>query len=204
MRASFCLLAGLLSVGSLAQAAMSTKPSFLFLLADDIGWSDFGYNNGTAATPNIDAWARQSGSVLMQDFHSAGTVCAPTRASVLTGRNHFRDCVNYVYDCSDMTECVPTGVCDGGGGTCDFAPQRTWTIGDAARAASAEYESSFFGKWHLGSLYNDSEAFGGISHPPTEHGFDHFNATVEVAPTATTNCQCRTDWDEARPRCRGG
>ena len=27
-----------------------------------------------------------------------------TRASVLTGRNHFRDCVDYVYDCSDMTE----------------------------------------------------------------------------------------------------
>lgn len=33
-------------------------PSFLFLLGDDIGWGDFGYNNGTALTPNIDAWAR--------------------------------------------------------------------------------------------------------------------------------------------------
>ena len=35
------------------------SPSFLFLLADDIGWADFGYNNGTARTPRIDAWARE-------------------------------------------------------------------------------------------------------------------------------------------------
>ena len=72
------------------------SPSFLFLLADDIGWADFGYNNGTARTPRIDAWARAKGSVLLQDFHSGGTVCSPTRATVLTGRNHFRDCVDYV------------------------------------------------------------------------------------------------------------
>ena len=76
------------------------SPSFLFLLADDIGWADFGYNNGTAHTPRIDAWARAKGSVLLQDFHSGGTVCSPTRATVLTGRNHFRDCVDYVYDLS--------------------------------------------------------------------------------------------------------
>ena len=53
-------------------------------------------------------------------------------------RNHFRDCVNYVYGCSDMTECVPTF---------DFAPQKTFTIGMAARAANKNYKSAFFGKW---------------------------------------------------------
>ena len=51
-------------------------------------------------------WSRRAGSILMQDSHSGGTVCSPTRASVLTGRNPFRDCVNGVYGCSDMTECV--------------------------------------------------------------------------------------------------
>lgn len=132
----------------------------------------------------------------MQDFHSGGTVCSPTRASVLTGRNHFRDCMNYVFDCSDMTECIPPTQCDGGGGSCTFAPQGTFTVADAARAAGAEYESAFFGKWHLGSLYNDSEAFGGYSSSPKTHGFDYFNCTVEVAPTATTNAQCRIDWNE--------
>ena len=122
----------------LATCAVSATPSFLFILADDIGWGDFHYNNGTALTPNIDAWVKRDGTVLMQDFHSGGTVCSPTRATVLTGRNHFRDCVNYVYGCSDMTECTPSF---------PFAPARTFTIGDAARAAGLGHESMFSGKW---------------------------------------------------------
>ena len=104
---------------------------------------------------------------------------------MLTGRNHFRDCVNYVYDCSDMTECVPDF---------EFAPKRTFTIGDAVRAANKGYTSHFGGKWHLGSFYNDSEALGGITSSPVTHGFDLFNATVEVSPTATTNCECDAAW----------
>eukprot|EP01045_Picozoa_sp_COSAG04_P030466 COSAG04_NODE_5302_length_1666_cov_3.414167_2_plen_152_part_00 len=49
-------------------------------------------------------------------------------------------------------------------------------------------------KWHLGSLYNDSEKFGGISSSPVTHGFDDFNSTLMVAPTATTNCKCNPEW----------
>ena len=71
----------------------------------------------------------------MQDFHSGGTVCSPTRATVLTGRNHFRDCVNYVYGCSDMTECVPDF---------EFAPE-TFTVPMAVRAANKGYTSWFGG-----------------------------------------------------------
>ena len=228
------------SAAALAAAAPSAAtPSFLFMMGDDIGWSDFRYMNGTAATPRLDEWARAAGSIKMLDFHSGGTVCSPTRATVLTGRNHFRDCVNYVYDCSDMTECDPDF---------EFAPQRTFTIADAVRAANKDYVSHFGGKWReysaaarfsalarararvracararvrahkrtriraqahpqcfaphadcrfrtrtiladLGSFYNDSV----IPSSPLTHGFDLFNATVEVAPTATTNCQCSPD-----------
>lgn len=185
----------------------ASLPSFLFLLADDIGWGDFGWNDGTAATPNLDKWAHRPGSIVLQDFHTGGTVCAPTRATILTGRNHFRDCMNYVYDCSDMTECVPTGECMAGdagepGGSCSFAPQRTFTVADAVRNAisstdtRSSYKSFFGGKWHLGSFYNDSESYGGVTSSPLTHGFDSFNATVEVAPTATTNCMCQKEWSE--------
>jgi arylsulfatase A-like enzyme len=163
------------------------QPSFLIMMGDDIGWSDFSYNNGTALSPRIKEWLQQDGTIKMQDFHSGGTVCSPTRATVLTGRNHFRDCVNYVYGCSDMTECVPDF---------EFAPQNTFTIGDAARASNKGYTSFFGGKYHLGSFYNDSESLGGITSSPLTHGFDFFNATVEVAPTATLNCQCNSDWDK--------
>ena len=85
----------------------------------------------------------------------------------------------------DMTECVPNF---------EFAPQRTFTIGDAARAASPEYVSQHWAKWHLGSFFNDSEAYGGLTSSPTTHGFDRFNSTVEVAPTGSTNCQCKQEW----------
>jgi arylsulfatase A-like enzyme len=123
----------------------------------------------------------------MQDLHSGGTVCSPTRATILTGRNHFRDCVSFVYGCSDMTECVPQF---------NFAPEKTFTIAHAVRAANKNYASQIFGKWHLGSLYDDSEKYGGISSSPVTHGFDHFNMTVEVAPTLSTNCQCNQEWSK--------
>ena len=56
---------------------------------------------------------------------------------MLTGRNHFRDCVDYVYGCSDMTECVPSF---------NFAPQKTFTVPMAVRAANKGYKSWFGGK----------------------------------------------------------
>ena len=46
----------LLLLGSLLPAtfaAVGDEPSFLFILGDDIGWQDFSYNNGTAASPFI-------------------------------------------------------------------------------------------------------------------------------------------------------
>lgn len=88
-----------------------------------------------AYTPNFDAWAKADGSITLSDFHSGGTVCSPTRASVLTGRVAFRDCVDGVYDCSDPTECTPDF---------EFAPNRTFTAPMAAGLAG-EYESFFQG-----------------------------------------------------------
>jgi arylsulfatase A-like enzyme len=165
-------------------------PSFLFLLVDDIGWADFSYNNGTALTPNIDRWAGAEGSVALQDFHSGGTVCSPTRATVLTGRNHFRDCVDFVYGCSDMSQCIPDF---------DF-PSETFTVGDAVRTAYPDdYDMGgayFAGKWHLGSFFNDSEAYGARTSSPLVHGFSKMNATIGVAPTVTLNCQCKAEWLE--------
>ena len=94
------------------------------------------YNNGTAHSPRINEWTQADGTLVLQDFHSGGTVCSPTRATILTGRNHFRDCVDFVYGCSDMTECTP-----------DFEfSAETFTIGDAVRAANKGHTSMFGGK----------------------------------------------------------
>ena len=73
----------LLGEAAAAKAGKSKQkqPSFLFILGDDIGWGDFGYNNGTSHTPNVDAWAKRDGTLVMQDLHSGGTVCSPTRGA---------------------------------------------------------------------------------------------------------------------------
>ena len=65
-----------------------------------------------------------------------------------------------------------------------------------ARAASDQYVSQHWAKWHLGSFYNDSEKYGGLTSSPVTHGFDRFNSTVEVAPTGTTNCECNSEWQK--------
>lgn len=53
--------------------AAKDQPSFLFMLGDDIGWADFRYNNGTAASPRISEWTQSAGSIIMQDFHSGSS-----------------------------------------------------------------------------------------------------------------------------------
>jgi hypothetical protein len=81
----------------------------------------------------------------------------------------------------------------------EFSPTKTFTVGDAFRTAYNEKDPDqayFAGKWHLGSFFNDSEAYGGVTSSPLTHGFTKMNATVEVAPTATTNCQCKAEWLE--------
>ena len=186
-----------LPLGLLPIVAAARKPSVLVLLGDDIGWGDVSYNGGAAVTRNIDAWAAAPGSITFQDAHSGGTVCSPTRATILTGRNHFRDCVDYVYDCSDPTECDPGF---------PFAQTGTFTIADAAKAAG--HRSFFAGKWHLGSFYADAP----YPSSPLVHGFDRMHATLEVAPTATTNCMCSAAWnascefghDGGPEHCTGG
>jgi arylsulfatase A-like enzyme len=91
-----------------------------------------------------------------------------------------------------MRDCVPNF---------EFAPSSTFTVGDAVQSAFPEdYDNiggAFFaGKWHLGSFFNDSEAYGGQNSSPMIHGFSKMNATIGVAPTATLNCQCKAEWLE--------
>ena len=66
---------------------------------------------------------------------------------------------------------------------------------DAVRRVGPRLRSWFGGKWHLGSFYNDSEAYGGVTSSPLFHGVERMNATVEVAPTATANWQCDAAWN---------
>ncbi len=63
------------------------KPNIVFILADDLGFKDVGYQGSNIKTPNIDKLARE-GTRLDQFY--VQPVCSPTRSSLMTGRYPIR------------------------------------------------------------------------------------------------------------------
>ncbi|HUT34356.1 MAG TPA: arylsulfatase [Planctomycetota bacterium] len=124
-----------------AEDAPPARPNVVLFLVDDQGYGDLAlHGNLQCQTPHMDALARES--VELTDFHVC-PVCAPTRASLLTGRYHFR-----------------TGVTDVFGDSCKMRPEEV-TLAEALRTAG--YATGIFGKWHLG----DEKP-----HRPMDQGFD--------------------------------
>jgi hypothetical protein len=83
------LIVGLCSLKSLAAAdSGGGKPNVVMIVADDAGWGDFSCSGNTnVSTPHVDSIGR-AGAVL--DRFYVCSVCAPTRAEMLTGRYHSR------------------------------------------------------------------------------------------------------------------
>ncbi|MDD4190113.1 MAG: sulfatase-like hydrolase/transferase [Mangrovibacterium sp.] len=67
------------------QAEMKVaKPNIILILADDLGWSDVGYNGAEFyKTPNIDRLAKEG--MVFSRFYPSAANCSPSRASLLTG-----------------------------------------------------------------------------------------------------------------------
>ena len=134
-----CLCAGLAS----AQAAK--QPNIVFLLIDDLGYADCGFNGGQQIkTPNIDRLAK-SGTII--DSHYVQPVCSPTRSTLLTGRYPTRTGVYTI-----VSPGAPWGL-----------PLAERTLADALR--SAGYRTALTGKWHLGEFEK--------TYQPNARGFDH-------------------------------
>jgi len=126
-------------------------PNIVFILADDMGYGDFGFcNDGRSETPTIDHLASE-GTCLVQHY-AASPVCAPARASILTGRYPHR-----------------TGAIDTlEGRGLDRIGLGERTIADLLGAAG--YATGLVGKWHNGAL---DPRFH-----PTRRGFDEFAGFV--------------------------
>jgi arylsulfatase A-like enzyme len=142
--------AGLLICASQATAEnASARPNVILILADDLGYGDLGcYGHPKFKTPNLDRMAAEGAR--LTDFYAACPFCAPTRASLLTGRYPFR---------SGMTG-NPTpdmGINDLG------IPDSELLLPELFK--SAGYATACYGKWHLG---HKPEFF------PTRHGFDEY------------------------------
>ena len=76
-----------------AKPKNQVRPNIVFMLADDMGWNQPGFNGGKKElTPNIDKFAGSSMSLTHYYTHS---VCAPTRGAFLTGRYSFRNWMDW-------------------------------------------------------------------------------------------------------------
>ena len=111
--------------------AVETRPSVIVVMTDDHGYGDFGlHGNRHIRTPTLDRFARDG--VQFSRFY-VGPVCSPTRASLMTGRYHYR-----------------TGVLHTSRGAAKMHGEEV-TV--AERLAAAGYRTGIFGKWHLGDNY---------------------------------------------------
>lgn len=120
-----------LSIGNAQQPAAAGRPSrpnFVFIMADDLGWADVAFHSGSAPTPHLDMLL-QEGCELTQ--HYVAPVCSPTRAGLLTGRCWSRFNVT-----------TPTNS--------RGLPWDTMTLPQALKQVG--YETCLAGKWHLGSM----------------------------------------------------
>ena len=140
------LVAGLLLVISPSQA-QNKKPNIIFIMGDDIGWSNIGvYNQGIMAgrTPNLDKLASEG--MRFTDYYAEAS-CTAGRANFITGEIPIRTGLTTVGQAG-----APLGM-----------PDEAPTIATALK--SMGYATGQFGKNHLGDLNKFL---------PTVHGFDEF------------------------------
>ena len=143
-------LGGWLAMGwaVLAQGE-ETRPNLVIILADDLGWSDVGFNGcREIPTPHLDALA-QSG-VMFSSGYASHPYCSPSRAGLLTGR----------YQQRFGHECNPGALTDGPD---EGLPLNEVLLSEVLRESG--YRTGIVGKWHLG----DAAKFW-----PTNRGFDEW------------------------------
>jgi arylsulfatase A-like enzyme len=128
-------------------AKTATRPNFLFIMADDLGFADLScYGREDYQTPNIDALARQG--MMFRQAYANSAVCTATRVGLITGRYQYR---------------LPIGLEEPLARRDVGLPPTHATMPSLLKKAG--YATSLIGKWHLGAL----PKFG-----PLQSGYDHF------------------------------
>lgn len=146
-----------------------TAPNIILIIADDMGYGDFGiFNDQISCTPNLDALVNEG--VCLTQHYSASPVCAPARAALMTGR--------YPHRTGSIDTLEARGL--------DRLHLDETTLADVL--SSAGYASGLIGKWHNGALdprfhprargYQEFVGFQGGWNPYYRYRLDR-NGTIE-------------------------
>lgn len=130
-------------------AFTQNRPNVVFMLADDLGYSDLGcYGQKLIKTPNLDKLAVNG--IRFTQFYAGTSVCAPSRAALLTGQHTGHTPIRGNF------EVQPEG---------QFPlPDSTLTMAEMFQKGG--FATGLFGKWGLGYPGSEGE--------PTKQGFDRF------------------------------
>src|SRR5208337_3103779 len=132
-------------------------PNVVVILLDDLGFSHFGCYGSTIETPHIDRLA--TAGLRYTNFHVT-PLCSPTRAALLTGRNHHEVGMRSVSNFN-------TGFPNMRGHVSNHAA----TVAEVLRDRG--YTTFGVGKWHLCQM-EDASAAGPYDQWPCQRGFDRF------------------------------
>lgn len=136
-----------LLVGS-CWASATPQPNVLFILVDDLGWMDVGYQNPSLDTPYINQLAK-SGMVFSDAY--AAAVCSPSRGAIMTGKSPARLKLTAhipgigMKDYLKRKKSTHRKIIDAE--IIDHLPLQEKTLGEIFKENG--YRTGFFGKWHL-------------------------------------------------------
>lgn len=131
------------------------KPNVVLIYGDDVGYGDVGaYGAKKIPTPNIDKFAEES--LMFTDGHCTAATCSPSRYSLLTGIQAFRNKMRVLSPNAPLS--IDTGIL---------------TLPKLFKQAG--YSTGVIGKWHLGlgKKGEENNWNGEIKPGPLEIGFDY-------------------------------
>ncbi len=132
-------------------------PNVLIVLIDDVGFGTADTFGGPIHTPTLSRLADEG--IRYNSFHTT-SICSPTRAALLTGRNHQRV----------GSGTIAERAVDWDGYT-GVMPKTAATVAEVLR--NYGYKTSAFGKWH-NTPADQTTAMGPFTYWPTSYGFDYF------------------------------
>ena len=131
------------------------KPNIIYILADDLGYGDIGaFGQEKIKTPYLDALAREG--MRFTQHYAGNTVCAPSRASLITGKHPGKIQIRGNFEIGTFLDEEEWGQ----------LPLWPGTTTVATVLQDAGYKTAIVGKWGLGGAGSHGE--------PNKQGFDYF------------------------------